>query len=125
VHGRRSLDRPGPDHDLGGLRRRSGPQAEQQQRGLLRRHGGTVQPSEGAAALHCSASDGQDARARSQRSRQGPLQARQSHEPKTRRGHKPPDLVVGSTKPGAGAKLANDGKIAVKLVAAPVKKRKR
>jgi hypothetical protein len=45
--------------------------------------------------------------------------------PKTRRGRKPPDLVVGSTKPGAGAKLANGGKIAVKLVAAPVKKRKR
>jgi hypothetical protein len=39
--------------------------------------------------------------------------------------HKPPRLVVGSTKPAAGRLLANGAKVAVKLVAAPVKKRKR
>jgi virginiamycin B lyase len=38
--------------------------------------------------------------------------------PKLKRSHKPMRLVVGSTKPAAGTKLANGAKVAVKLVAA-------
>jgi hypothetical protein len=45
--------------------------------------------------------------------------------PSKRHGHKSPRLLVHSTKPAAGAKLSNGAKVAVKLVAAPVKKRKR
>jgi hypothetical protein len=43
--------------------------------------------------------------------------------PKVKKGHKAPKLVVGSTSPGAGKKLANKAKVAIKLVAAPKKKK--
>jgi hypothetical protein len=39
--------------------------------------------------------------------------------PRKRHGHKPPKLIVGSTKPEAGAKLGGATKIAVKLVPKP------
>jgi hypothetical protein len=41
--------------------------------------------------------------------------------PKVKKHHKQPKLVVSSTKPGAGAKLSNGAKVALKLVAAPKK----
>jgi virginiamycin B lyase len=44
--------------------------------------------------------------------------------PKVKKHHEQPKLVVSSTKPGAGAKLSNGAKVALKLGAAP-KKRKR
>jgi hypothetical protein len=42
--------------------------------------------------------------------------------PKPKKGHKQPKLVVGSTKPKAGTKLAKGSKVAITLVAAPKKK---
>jgi virginiamycin B lyase len=45
--------------------------------------------------------------------------------PKVKKHHKQPSLVVSSTKPGAGTKLTNGAKVAVKLVAAPKKKHDR
>jgi hypothetical protein len=44
--------------------------------------------------------------------------------PKVKKGHKRPVLVVGSSKPKAGARLRAGSKVAIKLVPAP-KKRKR
>jgi hypothetical protein len=43
--------------------------------------------------------------------------------PKVKKGHKQPKLVVGSTTPKAGSKLPSGGKVAVKLVPAPKKKK--
>jgi hypothetical protein len=45
--------------------------------------------------------------------------------PRVRKHHKLGKLVVGSTKPGVGTKLGADAKVAVKLVAAPKKNRRR
>lgn len=42
--------------------------------------------------------------------------------PKLPAGHKAPKLVVGSTSPRAGSKLANHAKVGISLVAAPAKK---
>jgi virginiamycin B lyase len=44
--------------------------------------------------------------------------------PKTRKHHKLGQLVVGSTKPAGGSKLANNSKVAVTLVAAPKRRRR-
>ena len=45
--------------------------------------------------------------------------------PKVAKGHKQPPLVVGSTRPAAGTKLADGAKIALRLVVKPkVPKRK-
>jgi hypothetical protein len=45
--------------------------------------------------------------------------------PKVKKGHKQGKLVVGSSKPGAGARLTDGAKVAIKLVAAPKKRHKR
>ena len=46
-------------------------------------------------------------------------------QPKVKKGHKAGKLVVGSTKPGTGAKLTAGSKVAIKLVAAPKPSKKR
>jgi hypothetical protein len=45
--------------------------------------------------------------------------------PRPHKHHKVGKLIVGSTKPGAGTKLSNDAKVALKLVTAPRKPRRR
>jgi hypothetical protein len=45
--------------------------------------------------------------------------------PKLKKGHKRPKLVVGTTKPASGMKLAAGAKVAIRLVDAPKSKRSR